>query len=177
MEKEKFEKLLLKTAFSFMACDGKIDASEVSLVKSLASTTDLFGDLNVTEELDKMLVELNDVGGEFLRGYFDELTSVSLSEEEELKLIKVSIDTINADNIIEYSEVKFFKIVRDKLAIHNDSILALMPEIEEYLEQDIISHSYISNLTRDYLGTFAAPAVGSIKDISADIEKIKKEKR
>ena len=177
MEKEKFEKLLLKTAFSFMACDGDIDASEGTLVKNLASTTDMFGALNPTEELDKMLAELNRIGGEFLRGYFDELTSADLSQEEELKLIKISIDTIYADNKVAYSEMKFFKIVRDKLKVDDDAILAVMPDIEEFLENDIISPSYIANLTRDYLGSFAAPAVGSIKDISAQIEQIQKEKK
>lgn len=160
-----------------MACDGDIDASEVKLVKDLASTTDLFGGLNATDELDRMLGEIKETGGEFLRTYFDQLTAADLSNDEELKLIKISIDTIYADNVVAYSEVKFFKIVRDKLAIDDESILAVMPEIEEFLEQDIISPSYISNLTRDYLGSFAAPAVGSIKDISAEIERIKKEKK
>ncbi len=174
MEKELLEKLLLKTALSFMACDGDIDDGEVALVQKLASSSDVFGDIDVTQAMNNMLNELQRVGGEFLRSYFDELDEAELTEKEELELIKVAIDTINADGKVDYSEIKFFKIVRDKLSIDNDDILEVLPDIEEYLEQDIISPSYIANLTRDYLGAFATPTTGSINDIASDLDKIKK---
>ncbi len=157
-----------------MACDGDIDPNEVKLIRDLGTNTGTFGDRNIDEPLERMLDEINEIGGQFLGNYFTELSQVNLTEAEELKLIKVSIDTINADDKVEYSEIKFFKIVRDKLNIDNETILAEIPEIEEYLEQDIISPSYIAKLTTDYLGAYATPTLGSLNDLSAEIEKAQK---
>jgi hypothetical protein len=76
-----------------------------------------------------------------------------LSEQNELKLIEVAIETIKADEKIEYSEVKFFKVIRSNLKIKNDVILVVHPDFEEYLEQDIISESYLSKLQDDFFDT------------------------
>tara|TARA_B110000046_G_scaffold179868_1_gene209734 strand:- start:16 stop:174 length:159 start_codon:yes stop_codon:yes gene_type:complete len=49
-----------------------------------------------------------------------------------------------------------------------------MAEIEEYLEQDIISSpAYIAKLTADYLGSFATPTIGSLDNLAEEIEKAK----
>jgi uncharacterized tellurite resistance protein B-like protein len=173
MEKEQFEKLLLRTAFCFMACDGDIDPDEVKLIREMAQETQLFGDIDLEATLDKMLGELNEIGGQFLMDYFTQLKDADLTDKQQIKLIKVSIDTINADNVVEYSEIKFFKIVRDKLSVDDHDILDVMPEIEEYLEQDIISPSYIAKLTADYLGSFATPTIGSLDNLAEEIEKAK----
>lgn len=173
MEKEALERLLLKTAFCFMACDGDIDPNEVKLIQELGNNTEVFGNRDINGRLDEMLQTINEIGGQFLVGYFAELNDADLTEQDELKMIKVAIDTINADDKVEYSEIKFFKIFRDKLKIDNDDILTEMPEIEEYLEQDVISPSYIANLTADYLGSFATPTVGSLNALSEEIERAK----
>ena len=46
-----------------------------------------------------------------------------MSEQNELKLIEVAIETIKADEKIEYSEVKFFKVIRSNLKIKNEVII------------------------------------------------------
>ncbi|NOQ76074.1 MAG: hypothetical protein GQ574_28980 [Crocinitomix sp.] len=173
MEKEQFEKLLLRTAFCFMACDGDIDPDEVKMIREMAQETQLFGDIDLKANLDKMLGDINELGGQFLIDYFTDLKVADLTDEEQITLIKVSIDTINADNKVEYSEIKFFKIVRDKLSVADHDILDVMPEIEEYLEQDIISPTYIAKLTADYLGSFATPTIGSLDNLAEEIEKAK----
>lgn len=177
MEKSTFEQLLLKTAFSFMACDGDIDPSEVDLIRTMANEKNMFGEIDVNEAMNRMVKEINELGGQFLRNFFTELTAAELTEPEQLQLVEVAIDTIYADNKVEYSEIKFFKIVKSKLTLDADDIMdhmAHIEDIEDFVEQDIISPSYIANLTEDYLGSFGTNQFDDIAGIADDIEKAKK---
>jgi hypothetical protein len=171
MEQIIFNKLLLKTAFSCMACDGDIDKREVVLIKSMHQEKKIFGEIDITQELENLLLEINRDGHKFLKSYFNELTSTELSEQDELKLIEVAIDTINADDKVEYSEVKFFKVIRSKLKIDNEPILAKHPDFEDYLEHDIISESYLARLQDDFFDTNTLSEFKLINDIDNDILK------
>ena len=168
MEQIIFNKLLLKTAFSCMACDGDIDKREVVLIKTMHQEKKIFGEIDINQELENLLLEINRDGHKFLRSYFNELSSTELSEQDELKLIEVAIDTIKADDKIEYSEVKFFKVIRSKLKIKNEPILALHPDFEEYLEQDIISESYLRKLQDDFFDTQVLPQLDFVKPFNLD---------
>lgn len=169
METMNFNKLLLKTAFSCMACDGDIDKREVKLIKQLHKENKTFGDIDIETELDTLLHQINKEGHQFLKDYFDELTAFELSEANELKVVEVAINTIKADEKIEYSEIKFFKVIRSKLKITNTFILAEYPNFEEYLEQDIISDSYLSKLQNDFFDTQVLPEFKLINEIDTDI--------
>ncbi|AIZ43632.1 MULTISPECIES: TerB family tellurite resistance protein [Cellulophaga] len=153
METINFNKLLLKTAFSCMACDGVIDKREVKLIQQLHKENKIFGEIDINSEFDTLLLAINKDNQHFLKNYFNELKSSELSESNELKLIEVAIATIKADDIIEYSEIKFFKIIRSKLKIDNESILEKHPDFEDYLEQDIISDSYLKRIQDDFFDT------------------------
>ncbi len=150
MEDLNFYKLLLRTAFSCMACDGDIDKREVKMIKKLHKESKTFGEIDINAELDTLQLAINNDGYQFLKGYFNELSTTELTEANELKLIEVAIDTIKADNRIDYSEIKFFKVIRSKLKISNEQILLKHPDFEEYLEQDIISDSYLAKLQDDF---------------------------
>lgn len=165
MEQISFNKLLLKTAFSCMACDGDIDKREVILIKTMHQQKKTFGEIDINQELDNLLLEINRDGQKFLRSYFNELTSSELTEQDELKLIEAAIDTIKADDKVEYSEIKFFKVIRSKLKINNEPILAIHPDFEEYLEQDIISESYLARLQDDFFDTQTLPVFELISSI------------
>lgn len=157
MEQIIINKLLLKTAFSCMACDGDIDKRELVLIKKIHQDTKIFGEIEINQELENLLLEINRDGHKFLKSYFNELTSTKLSEQDELKLIEVAIDTINADDKVEYSEVKFFKVIRSKLKIDDNTILSLHPDYEEYLEKDILSESYLARLQNDFFESTKLP--------------------
>lgn len=169
METIDFDKLLLRTAFSCMACDGDIDKREVKLIKKLHKENKIFGEIDINSELDTLLLAINKDGNQFLKSYFNELTSTKLSESNELKLIEVAIATIKADDIVEYSEIKFFKVIRSKLKIHNDSILEKHPDIEDYLEQDIISDAYLARLQEDFFDTHTSSKFELINELGDDI--------
>lgn len=171
MEALQFNKLLLKTAFSCMACDGDIDKREVQLIKKLQKENKTFGEIDINTELDSLLLEINKDGQQFLKTYFNELKCAILSETNELKLIEVAIETIKADDVIEYSEVKFFKVIRSNLKIDNDSILEKYPDFEDFLEQDIITNSYLAKLQEDFFDTHISNEFELISKIDDDIFK------
>ncbi|MBQ4915292.1 hypothetical protein J8L85_12640 [Maribacter sp. MMG018] len=176
METLHFNKLLLKTAFSCMACDGDIDKREVKLIKQLQKERKTFGEIDINTELDTLLIAINKDGHQFMRDYFDELTTSELTEADELNLIEVAIDTIKADEKVEYSEIKFFKVIRSKLKIDNEAILKKYPDFEDYLEQDIITDFYLSRLQDDFFDTHVSSKFELISKIDGDILNSLKEK-
>ena len=113
-----------------MACDGDIDKREVKLIKELQKERKTFGEIDINTELDTLLLAINKDGHQFLKRYFNELTNTELTEADELKLIEVAIETIKADEKLEYSEIKFFKVIRSKLNIDNELILEKHPDFE-----------------------------------------------
>lgn len=150
MEKVTFDKLLIKTAFCCMAADGNIDDREIARITELCSESKLLANLNVEEEINLLVGKINRGAKSFIQYYFDLLNQTSLTEKEELTLIDFAIQTINADAQVEYSEIKFFKNIRHRLKVNDESILIHFPEIEQYLEDDIISESYLDKIANQY---------------------------
>lgn len=129
--------LLLKTIFACMACDGDIASEEVQLVRELINITNLFNDLDVEEILNKYIDSLNKNGVSFFNQYLSEVAENKLTKEEQMCLVDLAFKTIEADNRIEYSEVKFFKKIRVRLSLTDDEILATFPDKEDFLLPDI----------------------------------------
>ena len=131
--------LLLRTAFACMACDGDIAPEEVQLIKDYAKDSNIFGDIDVDKELDLLLKEINSKGKRFLKEYLSKVYEATLNEEEKIQLLNVAVRMIRADNVIEYSEIKFFKVIRSNLkAVNNDTILEKVDGItEDFLAEDI----------------------------------------
>ena len=131
--------LLLRTAFACMSCDGDIASEEVELIKRLDREKRLFGDVDIDKELDELVKEINLKGKGFLKQYLISLAEESLTEEQELQVADVAVQTIRIDNRIEYSEIKFFKVLRSNLKIVSDeTLLDKIDGIDEnYLAQDI----------------------------------------
>jgi len=149
--------LLLRTAFACMSCDGEIAAEEVDLIKQMASEKHLFGDIDINSELDKLVNEINIKGKGFLKQYLVCLAEQNLSEEQELNVANVAVQTIRSDNKIEYSEIKFFKVLRSNLKVVSDeTLLGKIEGIDEnYLAQDIRA-DYLQ-MYDDYFNTIELP--------------------
>lgn len=145
--------LLLRTAFCCMACDGEIAPEEVELVKQMAKEKHLFGDINIEKELNELVEEINQKGKLFLKQYLDCLSANSLTEEQELDVANVAVQMIREDKKVEYSEIKFFKVIRSHLKnVTDDTLLEKIEGIDEnYLAQDIRA-DYLS-LYEDYFNT------------------------
>lgn len=151
MDTTTFDKLVLKTAFCCMAADGHIDTREISLIKSMCEKSPLFSNFNFQEEINQLVDKINSGGKTFIKYYFDLLKQTQLSEQEELTLIDFAIQTINSDEQVEYSEIKFFKNIRHRLNVSDEKILARFPDIELYLEDDIITDGYLDKITSHFL--------------------------
>ncbi len=131
------EELYLKTVFCCIACDGDIATEEVDMVRDLCAKDNIFHDVDSEKYLNSWITEINEQGGMFLQSYLKELSSVALTETEQLLLIALAFKAIEADNRIEYAEVKFFKKIRSKLTISDKAILAEFPNKEDFLLPDI----------------------------------------
>ena len=118
-----FNELLLQTAFCCMSCDGNIAEEELILVKQFASSSTLFEGLDIEKKLNEYVTEINEKRGAFLSGYIKKIVSAALNEEQELNLAKIAIQIIEADNKIEYSEISFFKRIRNKLNVSDEKLL------------------------------------------------------
>ena len=144
MDSINFKNLLFRTAFCCMASDGEIDNRELAIIKSMCEKSSLFDNFDYQTELNSLVEKINKEGKMFILRYFELLKNSSLSEEEELTLIDFAIQTILADELIEYSEIKFFKNIRLRLKVSDEKILerfADFPDMEQFLEQDIITDS------------------------------------
>lgn len=171
MEQKEFSDLLLLTAFSVMACDGDIDPKEITLISDFESRESLFKIENLEQRLNELVNEINQDGQGFLRNYFRRLSSSNLSFDEERQLVYVAIKMIEADEIVQYTELRFFKIIHSYLKISGEQILeefSQVNDIEEYVVQDIISEKYIEKLTSSYFENQAIPEFGEIKIQSND---------
>ena len=132
------QELFLKTVFCCMACDGDIATEEVDLVKELTANSDELKSLDVQTLLDKWIGDINSGGAAFLTSYLKELSEQKLTTDEQLIIIDLAIRTIEADNRIEYSEVKFFKKIRFRLSVSDEEILERHPDKEDFLLPDIM---------------------------------------
>ena len=157
METITFDSLLLKTAFCCMASDGNIDKREIALIKLKCENSSLFTNIDIKKKINDLVKKLNASGTEFISYYFDLLKNYTLSESEELTLIDFAINTIKADDLIEYTEIKFFKVIRHNLKISDEMILAVYPEIESWLEDDIVTESNMDKITKQYLDIAELP--------------------
>lgn len=131
------QELYLKTMFCCMACDGDIAPEEIKMVKAIAMQIPILKGFDIESILNTYVSAINQNGSLFLRKYLNELPEEDLTQEEELKVIELSIKMIEADSRIEYSEVKFFKKIRSRLSVSDEQILAQHPDKEDFLLPDI----------------------------------------
>lgn len=127
----------MKTIFCCMACDGEIAKEEVDMVKRLGAEYDIFANADIEAYLNTWIIAINKNGASFLKSYLNELSEANLSLSEQLFVIDFAIKTIEVDERIEYSEIKFFKKVRGRLSISDEKILEKYPNKEDYLLPDI----------------------------------------
>ena len=132
------KELYLKTLFCCSVCDGEIAPEEISLVKQLSLNNSAFDGLDVENIINSYVERINNQGSIFLKDYLNEVDNATLSDDEQVKLIELAIKMIEADNQILYSEVKFFKKIRNRMSVSDESILAKLPNSEDYLLPDIL---------------------------------------
>lgn len=131
------QELYLKTMFCCMACDGDIAQEEIEMVRNMAASSPMFEGIDVEKKINAYVSAINRDGRKFLIRYLDGLSQEELAPSEQLQIVDLSIRMIEADNRIEYSEVKFFKKIRARLTLPDEQILARHPDKEDFLLPDI----------------------------------------
>ena len=156
---QNINELLLRTAFACMACDGDIAQEEVDLIKKLDKEEHLFGDIKIDVELETLLKEINEQGKSFLKIYLDMVKEYQLNEEDSLCILDVAVKTIKADNIIKYSEIKFFKVIKANLSVSDQTILENVEGIDDmWVAQDIKDYGLQGCFRRSFrIGRSAPP--------------------
>jgi len=119
----KFKRILFKTAFCCMACDGRIDEHEIEEMKKMNTNTTYFGDVDLSGELDTLLNDLVKHGKKVVNDLFDELRDAQLNPVQELLLLEVALRIIHADENINENELKFLKFLRGKLDVFDEIIV------------------------------------------------------
>lgn len=122
MDTIEFRKILFKTAFCVMACDGHIDDREVEEMKLIDKNTSYFKDVDLTQELDGLISQVKIEGKKIVKSLLDSLRGSDLSIVQELLLLEVALRMIYADEKVEESEVKFLNLLRSKLEVANEII-------------------------------------------------------
>ena len=95
-----------------MACDGDIAPKELEFIRSYVSNNELFSVVDVENKLNEYVADINQQGISFLNDYLKDIANMSLTETQELNIVRIAIQMIEVDNKIEYSEISFFKRIR-----------------------------------------------------------------
>lgn len=130
--------LYLKTLFCCMACDGDIATEEVTYVKDYCAEHKLFEEIDIDKTINDWVEAINREGARFLQKYLNELAEVELTNEEQLKIVQLAITMIEADNVIQYSEVKFFKKIRYRLTLSDEEILTVLHDRDDFAKEDYL---------------------------------------
>lgn len=122
METKDFKKLLFKTAFCVMACDGSIDDLEIQEMKKIDSSTSYFSDIDLSDELDNLINDLQNKNVKIVKRLFDSLRENTLTVTQELLVLEITMRIMNADNIIADNETRFLNLIRSKLDVSDQII-------------------------------------------------------
>jgi uncharacterized tellurite resistance protein B-like protein len=176
MDASTFEKLLLRSAFCCMTSDGKIDKREIDIIKKLEADTPLFKNINFLQEFNYLIKNLVLKGNELYNSFFYQLDRAEFTVEEELILINVLLQTIYADEEIDYTEVNFFKKVRLHLKVSDERILQEYPDISSFLEEDINAEISVEVMINNFFDLQSQKYKNHSPNFSANSLNIKLEK-
>jgi uncharacterized tellurite resistance protein B-like protein len=135
MKNQEFKSFLFRSAVIAMACDGNIAESEIDTIKELASNEIYFLGLDYDDLLEANVNEIKSIGKIAINNYLSELSKFQLNTHQELQLIEVLLQIINADEQTEESELKFLHLVKSKLKVDQETLIVEFPNnIDQLLD-------------------------------------------
>lgn len=118
-----FKRLLYRTAFCAMTCDGVVDDREIAELSEIDRETAYFRDLDLSGELSELTDGLRFKGRELLQGLITEVRSTELSWVQEMLLVEVVLRIIGADEHHDANEVRFLRMLRSALSVPDEVLL------------------------------------------------------
>ena len=128
MKSNDFQDFLFKSAVMVMSCDGEIAQSEIDELENIISNEIYLLKYNHHEPLKSHIDEIRTNGKDAINKFLEELSRTDLSQKQELILIEVLIKMIEADSIIQPSEIKFFQLIKSKLKTSEESLIIHFPK-------------------------------------------------
>ncbi|HNK25380.1 MAG TPA: tellurite resistance TerB family protein [Saprospiraceae bacterium] len=128
MKSNDFQDFLFKSAVMVMSCDGEIAQSEIDELENIISNEIYLLGYNHHEPLKSHIDEIRTNGKDAINKFLEELSRTDLSQKQELILIEVLIKMIEADSIIQPSEIKFFQLIKSKLKTSEESLIIHFPK-------------------------------------------------
>ena len=162
LERHEFQRLLFRTAFCLMACDGHIDEREINEIKKMNKSSAYFQGIDLSDELEVLLNDFKERGKHIVDELFDTLESLEISTVQELVILEISFRLIHADEKVDENEIKFLRFLRSKLKIH-DEIIRDRFGVVEYLFDKDYSQDIIKSATHDDI--FASLSIPDFKDL------------
>jgi len=165
MEPIEFKRILFKTAFCVMACDGHIDDREINEMKEIDKNTTYFKDVDLSDELDFLVTQVKTEGKKIVKSLLNTLRVTKLSMVQELLILEVALRMINADNKVEENEIKFLNLLRCKLDVENEIIrdrFGHIPYLTNMNYDNIESEEKDHN---DFTQSINLPEIGKIESI------------
>ena len=171
MDKTILKKILFKVAFCAMAADGKIDDREIKEMQIMDKNTSYFANIDLSDELKNLLTGFEIKGKKIITELFDELRNTKLTTIQELLVLEIALRIISADDDIDENEVKFVKLLRSKLELHDETIKDRFGVIDYLMNTDYAENIKIKDKETDFIANLSMPEISELKSI--DFEKIK----
>lgn len=164
LDRQEIQKLLFKTAFCLMACDGHIHELEIKELKQMIKSTAYFQGIDLTSEVEELLKEFREKGKPLVEEILEDLHRLNLSLVQEMLVLEVAFRLVHADEKLEENEIKFIRFLRGKLRIHDEIIRDRFGLVEYLFDKDYANEIVKQEVKKDLMSTFAIPEIKDLKD-------------
>jgi uncharacterized tellurite resistance protein B-like protein len=133
MKNQEFKDFLLKSAVFAMACDGKIEDSEIQEINKLASSEIYFLGYDFRDSLNQNINSIKVNGKASINAFLKEIELNIFNENQKILIIEIILRIIEADDDIQPNEIRFLQLVKSKLKINEQSLIINFPKHIGYL--------------------------------------------
>lgn len=167
MENPDFKTLLFKSAVCVMACDGEIHEDELTEIKMIARATSYFKGLDYRTELKNIIDNIRMNGKQTIEKYFTQIGDCNFTPVQELLILEVLMRIINADKKIDPNEIKFLKIVKSKLKVHDEIIIERFGTVNLLFDRQY--EDVAKSFKDDFVGELKLPKLKDLKGPNIEI--------
>jgi uncharacterized tellurite resistance protein B-like protein len=157
IDRNEFQKVLFRTAFCVMACDGEIHPKEIEEIKQMNKSASYFQGIDLSDELENLLLDLKEKGKHFIDELVISLSTLELSIIQELLVLEVAFRMIYADSKVDENEIKFIRFLRSKLNLQDEIIRDRFGVVEFLFDKDYSKDIVKKDAEIDFLSTTAIP--------------------
>jgi len=165
MDKVEFKKLLFKVAFCAMSCDGHIDPREIEEMSAMDKHTSFFDGVDLSRELSGLTNELSVKGAKVIEELFSTLRDNKLNPIQELLVLEVALRIINSDQRHDENEIKFIRLLRAKLDLHNETIRDRFGDVTILDTNEYSTNIVIEDSVSKFLKNVKLPDFSDLEEI------------